>query len=91
MQAIESPKNAVTNPFPGLCLSGMDEALDRSDSVKLSIEITDPELAFVFHRHATYDGLTIEEFCKRTLLSVLENFESQFEPDIDPSTGLIAD
>jgi hypothetical protein len=79
----------TTNPFPDLCLSNSGDCEGRADSVKLTIEITDPELAFVFRRHAAYDGLSVEAYCKKTLLQVLESAEDQFARDIDPATGLI--
>ena len=88
MQAI-APNPTSTNPFPGLCLRNSGNCEKRADSVKLSIDIQDPELAFVFKRYAKYDGLSIEDFCKKTLLQVIEGHEEQFERDIDPATGLI--
>jgi hypothetical protein len=80
-----------TNPFPGLCLSNRGDCEKRSGNVKLSIQIDDPELAFVFRRHAAYDGVSVEEYCTKTLLQVLECEEDQFQRDIDPATGLIVD
>jgi hypothetical protein len=56
------------NAFPNLCLSDLSSSDIGPDSFSLNLTFADPALEFALRRQAEALGLTVEDYCKQSIL-----------------------